>query len=216
MKIVIIAEMRNTIINRQFKYSYKSAWLYIVLVNILVYLAFQVFPDLVYDISLVPLYVRFRHFYWQFFSYMFSHAEFWHLLSNMLALFVFGSVIERAVGTGEFLLFYLLTGTLSGVAAYFTYWYSGMYYTVLLGASGAVYALLYLFSVLFPSSMVLLFGVIPIPSPILVLLYFLIELFSAFRSDGTAHLVHLFGLLFGVIYSIVRMRMNPLKRWGIL
>lgn len=216
LKTVIIPFVRNTVINRQFKYTYHNAWLYIALVNVLVYIAFQVFPNLVYYISLVPLYVRFRHFYWQFFTYMFSHASFWHLFSNMLALFVFGNVIEKIIGTREFVLFYFLTGTLSGVASYLTYWYTGMYYTVILGASGAIYALLFLFSVLFPTAVVLLFGIIPMRAPLLVLLYFLIEFISMFRTDGTAHLVHLYGLLFAILYSTIRMRMNPLRRWGLL
>ncbi len=216
LKTVIIPFVRNTVINRQFKYTYHNAWLYIALVNVLVYIAFQVFPDLVYYMSLVPLYVRFRHFYWQFFTYMFSHASFWHLFSNMLALFVFGNVIEKIIGTREFVLFYFLTGTLSGVASYLTYWYTGMYYTVILGASGAIYALLFLFSVLFPTAVVLLFGIIPMRAPLLVLLYFLIEFISMFRTDGTAHLVHLYGLLFAILYSTIRMRMNPLRRWGLL
>lgn len=216
LKTVIIPFVRNTVINRQFKYTYHNAWLYIALVNVLVYIAFQVFPDLVYYISLVPLYVHFRHFYWQFFTYMFSHASFWHLFSNMLALFVFGNVIEKIIGTREFVLFYFLTGTLSGVASYLTYWYTGMYYTVILGASGAIYALLFLFSVLFPTAVVLLFGIIPMRAPLLVLLYFLIEFISMFRTDGTAHLVHLYGLLFAILYSTIRMRMNPLRRWGLL
>lgn len=208
--------MRNTVINRQFKYTYSNAWLYIALVNVLVYIAFQLFPDLVYYLSLVPVYVHFRHYYWQFFTYMFSHASFWHLFSNMLALFVFGNVIEKGIGSREFVLFYLLTGTLSGIASYLTYWYCGMYYTVILGASGAVYALLFLFSVLFPTALVLLFGIIPIRAPLLVLLYFFIEFIGMFRTDGTAHLVHLYGLFFAVLYSTVRMRMNPLRRWGLL
>lgn len=216
LKTVIIPFVRNTVINRQFKYTYHNAWLYIALVNVLVYIAFQVFPNLVYYMSLVPLYVRFRHFYWQFFTYMFSHASFWHLFSNMLALFVFGNVIEKGIGTREFVLFYFLTGTLSGVASYLTYWYTGMYYTVILGASGAIYALLFLFSVLFPTAVVLLFGIIPMRAPLLVLLYFLIEFISMFRTDGTAHLVHLYGLLFAILYSTIRMRMNPLRRWGLI
>lgn len=186
------------------------------MVNVIVFIAFQIFPDLIYYLSLVPVYIRFRHFYWQFFTYMFSHASFWHLFSNMLALFVFGSVIEKYIGSREFVLFYFLTGTLSGAASYFTYWYSGMYYTVILGASGAVYALLFLFSVLFPTALVLLFGIIPIRAPILVLGYFIIEFIGMFRTDGTAHLVHLYGLLFALLYTTVRMRMNPLKKWGIL
>lgn len=216
IKVVIIPFVRNTIINRQFKYSFVNGWLYLVVINLALFLAEQIFPDLIYTVSLVPVYVHYRHYYFQFFTYMFSHASFWHLFSNMFALFIFGPVIERKIGSREFILFYLLCGTLSGIAAYLTYWYCGMYYTVLLGASGAVYALLFLFSVLFPSAVILLFGIIPVRAPLLILIYFLIEIFGIFSSDGTAHMVHLYGLFFAVLYSIIRMRMNPLRKWGLI
>lgn len=134
----------------------------------------------------------------------------------MFALFIFGPAIERMIGTKEFVLFYVIIGTLSGIASYFTYWYSGMIYTIVLGASGVVYGLLFLFSVIFPDAAVLLFGILPIRAPILVGIYFLIEFFSMFSSDGTAHFVHLYGLLFALLYSMIRMRMNPLKKWGLI
>jgi len=208
--------VRNSIINRQFRYVNANTWVILIVVNIIVYIAGTVFEDLVYYISLVPAFVRYRHWYWQVFTYMFSHASFWHLFSNMFALFMFGPVIEREIGSREFLLFYLLTGTLSGIAAYLTYRASGNYAVVILGASGAVYALLYLFAVLFPRQRLMLFAVIPISAPVLVSAYFLIEFFAQFSSDGTAHLVHLYGLLFALIYAGVRMRLNPLRRWGLI
>lgn len=208
--------MKNSIINRQFKYRNINSWLFIVAVNIGVYLAVQIYSNFVYYTSLVPLYVYFRHYYWQFFTYMFTHASFWHLLSNMFVLFVFAPVIEHRIGTGEFLLFYLLVGVLSGVLSYFTYWCSGMYYTVLLGASGAIYGLMFLFTMLFPEAVLLVFGLIPIRAPLLILIYFLIDFFGMFSTDGVAHLVHLYGLLVALLYSVIRMRMNPLKKWGLL
>ncbi len=208
--------MKNSIINRQFRYKNINSWVFILAVNVIVYLSIQLFSNIVYYTSLVPLYVYFKHYYWQFFTYMFTHASFWHLLSNMFALFVFAPVIERKIGTGEFLLFYILVGVLSGVASYFTYWYSGMYYTVLLGASGAIYGLMFLFTLLFPEAVLLIFGLIPIRAPLLILIYFFIDFFGMFSTDGVAHLVHLYGLLFALLYSVIRMRMNPLKKWGLL
>lgn len=208
--------MKNSIINRQFRYKNINSWAFILAVNVIVYLSIQLFSNIVYYTSLVPLYVYFKHYYWQFFTYMFTHASFWHLLSNMFALFVFAPVIERKIGTGEFLLFYILVGVLSGVASYFTYWYSGMYYTVLLGASGAIYGLMFLFTMLFPEAVLLIFGLIPIRAPLLILIYFFIDFFGMFSTDGVAHLVHLYGLLFALLYSVIRMRMNPLKKWGLL
>ena len=208
--------MRNTIINRRFKYNFVNVSAILIIVNVACFILENIFQALPYYLSMVPIYIHFRHWYWQFFTYMFSHVSFWHLFSNMLGLFIFGVIVERNVGSKEFLLYYLLTGTAAGVASYFSYLYSGSVFTVVLGASGALYAVMLLFAVLFPSAVVYVFGIIPIRAPVLVLVYFLIDFFGQFRADGTAHLVHLYGLLFGLIYILVRMRINPLRSWGLM
>ena len=208
--------MRNTIINRRFKYNFVNVSAILIIINVACFILENIFQALPYYLSMVPIYIHFRHWYWQFFTYMFSHVSFWHLFSNMLGLFIFGVIVERNVGSKEFLLYYLLTGTAAGVASYFSYLYSGSVFTVVLGASGALYAVMLLFAVLFPSAVVYVFGIIPMRAPVLVLVYFLIDFFGPFRADGTAHLVHLYGLLFGLIYILVRMRINPLRSWGLM
>lgn len=207
--------MRNNFINRKFSYSFYDASLILVAINALVYaITVLIYPALTYYLSLVPSLVYYKHFYWQFFTYMFEHGSIYHLLSNMLALYIFGTAAERAIGSKEFLLYYLLVGTLSGIAAYFSYYFANTN-TVLLGASGAIYGIMLLFAVVFPNSRVYLFWIIPIPSPVLVILYFFIEFFSQSLNDGVAHSVHLFGLLFGYLYIRIRMRIKPLQVWGI-
>lgn len=208
--------MRNTIINRRFKYTDVNATAILIIINVVVFILQNIFTKLPYILSMVPIYIRIKHWYWQVFTYMFSHVDFWHLFSNMLGLYIFGRIVERSVGSREFLLYYLLTGTLAGFASYFFYLYSGSLFTVVLGASGALYAIMLLFSVLFPNAVVYVFGIIPMRAPILVIIYFFIDFFGQFRADGTAHLVHLSGLLFGLLYIMIRMKINPLKQWGIM
>ena len=146
---------------------------------------------------------------------MFVHANVSHLFNNMLSLLVFSIILERAIGTKEFLLYYLLCGTLAGIASYFAYLALGAN-VVLLGASGAVYAVMLLFAVMFPQARLFFFGILPIRAPLLVLIFFLIEFFSQFAYDGVAHATHLFGMLFGYIYIRVRLRIKPLRAWGLL
>ena len=208
--------MRNTIINRRFKYTDVNATSILIIINVVVFILQNIFTDLPYILSMVPVYIRLKHWYWQFFTYMFSHVDFWQLCSNMLGLFIFGRIVERSVGSREFLLYYLLTGTLAGITSYFLYLYSGSLFTVVLGASGALYAIMLLFSVLFPNAVVYVFGIIPMRAPILGILYCFMDFFGQFKADGTAHLVHLSGLLFGILYITVRMKINPLKQWGIM
>ncbi|MBQ0070758.1 MAG: rhomboid family intramembrane serine protease [Spirochaetales bacterium] len=188
----------------------------LIAINVVVFLLCRVTPSLTVNLSLVPLYVKFRHYYWQFFTYMFVSGSVMHLLSNMIALLVFGRVVEHAVGTKEFLLYYFLTGVLCSGAAYAYSAFAGRYQMVILGASGAIYAVMLLFAVILPQAVVLVFGIIPVRAPILVLFYFLLDFFGQFSSDGIAHNVHLFGIFFGTLYMLIRMRMNPLKAWGIM
>ena len=139
--------MRNSIINRQFRYTYSNAAAAIAVINIVAYgVVTFLFPRFLYIFSLIPSAVLYRHWYWQFFTYMFMHGGLWHLLFNMLALFMFGMPVERKIGTREFVLFYFLVGTLSGIASYIAFYLSGQN-VMLLGASGAIYGVMLLFSV---------------------------------------------------------------------
>ena len=206
--------MRNTILNRKFPYSYWNVTSIFIAINFIMFcLTGFLFPSLKYIFSLVPSYILYRHYYWQFLTYMFTHATVSHFIFNMLSLYIFGTAVERRIGSREFLLYYLLTGVLSGVASYAMF-YMANTNTVLLGASGAIYALLMLFSVLYPRSVIYVFGLIPVQAPLLIILYFIIELISGLSAhDGVAHMTHLSGLVFGLLYIIIRMRMNPLREW---
>lgn len=206
--------MRNTILNRKFHYSYWNVTSIFIAINFIMFcMTGFLFPSLKYIFSLVPSYILYRHYYWQFLTYMFTHATVSHFIFNMLSLYIFGTAVERRVGSREFLLYYLLTGVLSGVASYAMFYVANTN-TVLLGASGAIYALLMLFSVLYPKSVIYVFGLIPVQAPLLIILYFIIELISGLTAhDGVAHMTHLSGLVFGLLYIIIRMRMNPLREW---
>ena len=206
--------MRNTILNRKFPYSYWNVTSIFIAINFIMFcLTGFLFPSLKYIFSLVPSYILYRRYYWQFLTYMFTHATVSHFIFNMLSLYIFGTAVERRVGSREFLLYYLLTGVLSGVASYAMFYVANTN-TVLLGASGAIYALLMLFSVLYPKSVIYVFGLIPVQAPLLIILYFIIELISGLTAhDGVAHMTHLSGLVFGLLYIIIRMRMNPLREW---
>ena len=164
------------------------------------------------------------HLY-QFITYMFLHGGFTHIFFNMFALWMFGSVIERVWGPKKFLFYYISCGVGAGMvqelAQYINYMAEGLaaYDNVNLGgtimatadylnlwttigASGAVYAIMLAFGMIFPNERLF---IIPFPFPIkakwLVAGYIAIELFSALSGpgDGVAHTAHLGGMLFGFI-----------------
>lgn len=211
---------RNSfILRRPFPYVYRRTALFIILLNFCIFGLQFVYPELyrhvfVYSV-MSPKAVEHYHMYWQFISYMFMHGSFQHVFFNMLALLVFGFRLEKAIGSREFLLFYLLCGALSGFFSFLVYKYTGQMSVRLLGASGAVYAILFAYAVFFPRSVFFIWGIIPVPAPILVLIYALIELGSQFFGRGTnvAHMTHLFGFFAAWLYFVIRMGIHPVKIW---
>lgn len=209
-----VSSMAHTFLNRKFKYTYKNVTLYLIGINVLFYLFAYLSPRINNYLALIPPLVTQRHWYWQFVTYMFVHGNFSHLFFNMFGLFMFGLPVERRLGSREFLLFYLLVGTLSGIFSYVAYLIAGQAF-ILVGASGAIYGLLLAFAVLYPRARVLLFGIIPIKAPYLVIGYTVLEIFNQVSgsSQGVAHLTHLAGFGFAYLYFVLRLKIKPLQEW---
>lgn len=201
-------------VRKPFKYSFNFITIYLVVANIVVYFLTSINYELTLVLGLFPpTFLRYK-FLWQPISYMFVHGSLTHLIFNMISLLIFGLTVEKAIGSKEFLLFYMLSGILSGVLSLVTYLIFGTF-TLLVGASGALYALLFLFAVVFPRSTIFIWGVIPVPSPILVVIYAAIALFNQLSGgmDTVAHLTHLWGFAVAWLYIVVRMGIHPLKVW---
>lgn len=163
---------------------------------------------------------------YQLLTYMFMHANFEHLFFNMFALWMFGCVVENSWGPRKFLIYYLACGLGAGLIQMLTQFGSfylmaseqipgfgmGDIFTVAhnsaqilnlwttVGASGAVYAILLAFGMLYPNERIFIF---PLPVPIkakwFVCIYIVIELLAALgtSNDSVAHFAHLGGMLFG-------------------
>lgn len=203
---------------RPFQYEYRRRVLFIIFINFLIY-ALGYFYNFVNDYvhtygSLCAYLVLVKHMYWQFFTYMFVHHNLSHVFFNMLGLLVFGLPLEKAIGSKEFTLFYIVCGVASGVLSFLVFIFTRQYIVFLLGASGAVYAVLFAYAVFFPRSIIYIWGLVPVPAPIMVLIYALIEFFSQFTSvSNVAHMTHLFGFLAAWLYFVIRMGIHPLKIW---
>ena len=205
--------MRDSIINRKFSYSFHNVTLLLIAINIFVFfLSYYVYPSLGLRLAMSPFMILADHRWYQFVTYMFIHGSLMHLFSNMLGLFIFGTMVEKYIGSKEFLLYYFMTGTLSAVLTFIYYYFTGKYFYFLMGASGAVYAVMLLFAVFFPNAVVYVMGLLPVKAYVLVAAYFLIEFFLQFSYDGIAHITHLFGLVVGLLYVVIRMNINPFRR----
>jgi membrane associated rhomboid family serine protease len=147
---------------------------------------------------------------------MFVHDIFrlGHILFNMLGLLIFGIHVEKQMGSREFLLYYLLTGILAGVFSFIAYSFNSPA-VPLIGASGAIFAVQLAYAVMFPDSIIYIWGILPLRAPIMVLGYTALELFFSLTGGGrgnVAHLTHLAGFAFGWIYFLVRFGVNPWRR----
>ncbi len=207
--------MSNNILRRRFRYSYENYTLWLIGINVVVFFLLQIVSyrtSLTYGALSVWGVNRGR--VWQFVTYMFMHYDFFHLLFNMLGLFIFGKIVENRMGSREFLLFYLVVGIGSGIITYIIYRFTGTMNPVV-GASGAIYGLLFAFAVYFPHSQIYLWGILPVRAPILVLIYAVISLFSQIsgRQSGVAHLTHLFGFVVAYLYFIIRLRISPIDEF---
>lgn len=201
-------------IRKPFSYTYINAALILIGVNVFFFVISQKFINLYTYCSLNVYNVVKGKMYWQFVTYMFVHSNLSHLFSNMLGLLIFGITVERSIGSKEFLLFYFTTGILCGVFSFFLHWIMGGYGIFLMGASGVIYAILLLYAVNFPRSTIYIWGIIPLPAPVLVIVYTIFELVSQFSANSNiAHYAHLAGFGFAYLYCLIRMGVNPWKVW---
>jgi rhomboid-like protein len=139
----------------------------------------------------------------QFITYMFMHADLSHIFLNMLAVYMFGSILESFWGPKRFLNFYLLCG-LGAAALQLAISAFNNEYTILLGASGSVFGLLVAFAMMFPNTELQLYFVIPVKAKYLVIGYALFELYNGFfTNDNVAHFAHLGGLVMGIIIMLI-------------
>lgn len=201
---------------KPFRYEFRNAALILIGVNMAVFLLTTLYPATSRYLSLNPLFMLQGGMYWQPFTYQFVHGGFGHLLSNMIGLAFFGIAVERKVGSKEFLLLYLLSGTLCGLLSFVIYVVTGAWYVFLMGASGAVFAILLAYAVLYPDSTIFIWGIVPIPAPLLVIGYAAIEVFDMLTgaNQGIAHGTHLIGFAVAWVYFRVRFAIDPFKVWS--
>lgn len=144
------------------------------------------------------------------FTSMFLHGSWIHVLSNMLALYIFGDNVEDRLGHGRYLVFYLLGGTLAALAHLWAYPTSQL---PTVGASGAIAAVLGGYLILYPNAKVItlvpiffFITVVHVPVVIYLGLWFVSQLLSGalslaadtFQSGGVAWWAHIGGFVAGM------------------
>ncbi|MBI5374841.1 MAG: rhomboid family intramembrane serine protease [Candidatus Schekmanbacteria bacterium] len=149
--------------------------------------------------GLIPKLVIGELYVWQLFTYQFLHGGLFHILFNMLALWMFGSDLERRWGSGFFMKYYFLCAIWAGISST-AFTPSSM--VPIIGASGAVYGILLAYGLLYPDRTILMYFVFPMKMRYFLILIGGIEFFSTISATnaGVAHIAHLGGMIFGYIY----------------
>jgi membrane associated rhomboid family serine protease len=165
---------------------------FLIIVNIIVFITTSIKPDLIYLFGLEPAIFLERP--WTIVTNLFIHSGIWHILANMLTLYFFGSNLTRLIGERNFLIVYFIGGILGNIF----YIILGPSFSIAIGASGAVFAVAGVLTVMRPRLRVFIIP-IPVPLPLWVAVIGGFLILSFF--PGVAWQAHLGGLVFGLVIA---------------
>ncbi|HJU72493.1 MAG TPA: rhomboid family intramembrane serine protease [Gemmatimonadaceae bacterium] len=167
----------------------------LLIANILVFFLQETLPAFANAMVFVPRLVLVRP--WSIVTYMFLHGGLMHILFNMLGLFFFGSRVEERLGSRRFTILYFLSGISGAILSFF---FSP--YAPIIGASAGVFGVMMAFAYYWPNEPILIWGVLPVPARVLVIITTLLALWSGLGGvrSGVAHFAHLGGYAGAYLY----------------
>ena len=181
----------------------------LVIVAVTVLVSWRAFNDhnLLERLILWPPAVERRKQYDRLLGYGFVHADWMHLLFNMITLWSFGTAVERAfsqmITPAGYVLFYLSAIVVSILPTYITHRNDANYRS--LGASGGVSAVLFAFILFDPWSTLIIFPIpVPIPAFLFAILYVGYSIWMDRRGrDNVNHSAHLWGAAYGLLFTVL-------------
>ena len=168
-------------------------------INLLIFIFSLFNSDIIFMLGFQPAAILARP--WTIITSMFTHASFWHIFANMLTFYFFGRFMIGLVGSRYMLLIYFIGGIIGNLFfLLFTLVLPGSLFNIVIGASGAIFALGGALAVLRPTLRVVAFP-IPIPMPLWVAI--LIGFIILSILPGIAWQAHLGGLLCGIVAGLL-------------
>ena len=164
--------------------------------------------ELFYKFQLNPYQIYHRKDYKRILTHGFLHADWIHLIINMIVLYSFGSAVENYFNyyfkypVFYFIIFYILAIVISSIISVFKHKDNHNYNAV--GASGAVSAIVFTSIFFNPWQKIYFYGIIGVPGIILGILYLIYSYYMSKKSkDNTNHDAHFVGAIFGLIFPLI-------------
>ncbi len=189
------------------KYKLRNVALIIIAVNVVMFILQQLIKGMTDTLLLDSS--RVLHEPWLLLTSMFLHADIWHLIFNMYALLIFGTLIEQRIGSNRFLGAYIISGIIASAGTSF-------FYPQALGASGAIMSILGLTIMLMPDLKVLFFFVVPMSMRTAGIIFAAFDIIGSLTGSfgPIAHIAHLIGLACGLAYGyyLIRRKRKVINR----
>jgi len=131
---------------------------------------------------------------WRFLTAVFLHGSLAHLISNLFALALFGSILESLIGGKKFLWVFFTSGIIANIIAV-------NFYSSSLGASGAIFGIIGALVIVRPTLTVWAFGM-PMPMFIAAIIWFILDLIGVFVPSDVGNIAHLSGLAIGILFGL--------------
>ncbi len=167
----------------------------LIIANVIAFFVQNTVPGFANALAFYPPFALMRP--WTFVTYMFLHGGMMHILFNMLGLYFFGSAVETRMGERRFLVLYFLSGIAGALLSMI---FSSR--SAVIGASGGVFGIMLAFARFWPDNIIMVWGIIPVPARIMVIIMTLMSVWSGFGGSGgnTAHFAHLGGFVGAWLY----------------
>lgn len=192
----------------------------LITLNIIIYIAAYLSRDsmIVFNFGVIPDRIFIVRDLYRLLTYMFVHGGLLHIIGNMLFLWVFGDNVEDRMGHWKYLQFFIMAGILSVLVQSGISFIAGDSYIPIIGASGAVSAVMGAYLLMFPKARIvtlILVFITVLPSWIFLIIWFLIQFFSALvsgQNTNIAYYAHISGFIFGSLYALFLARGTKIQK----
>ena len=205
--------------NRRKHFPFVTISIISLCITLYIYTLIAGFDLIIFKFSIIPSRLINVMEIYRVITHMFLHGSIFHLLSNMLFLWIFGDNVEDKLGHIRFFEFFILAGIVSALLQSGVGFISGHENIPLIGASGAISAVIGAYLIMFPRAKIVTFVVLFItsmPAWVFIGIWFIIQFISAFTQFGQsniAYFAHLSGFVFGVLWALFsNMKIRKRKR----